>query len=34
MTTRPALPKIIKGILHKEEKDKYNYENLEKSNLH
>jgi hypothetical protein len=28
MTTKPALQKILKGILHKEEKDKCNHEKI------
>jgi hypothetical protein len=31
MTTKPALQKILKGILHREEEDKYSHENIEKN---
>jgi hypothetical protein len=33
-TTRPALQKILKGILHRKEKDKHNQENTGKKNSH
>jgi hypothetical protein len=33
MTNKPALQKIFKGILHTEEEDKCNYENMESRTL-
>jgi hypothetical protein len=29
MTTKPAVEKILKGILHTEKEDNYNHENIE-----
>jgi hypothetical protein len=34
MTTNPALQKILKGILHTEEEDKYNLERMGKNKSH
>jgi hypothetical protein len=33
MTTKSALQKILKGILHTEEQDKFNHENMGKINI-
>jgi hypothetical protein len=34
MTTKPALQKILKGILHTAEKDKHNHENTRKNKFY
>jgi hypothetical protein len=34
MTTKPLLQKILKGILHLEEEDKCNHENIRKNKSH
>jgi hypothetical protein len=34
MTFKPALQKILKEILHTEEEDKGNHENMEKNKSH
>jgi hypothetical protein len=34
VTTKPALKKILKGILSTEQKDRQNHENMGKNKLH
>jgi hypothetical protein len=34
MTTKPALQKILKGILHTEKKDKVDHENIAANKSH
>jgi hypothetical protein len=34
MTTKPALQKTLKGILHTKEEDKHNHENTGKNKSH
>jgi hypothetical protein len=33
MTSKPALQKILKGILYREKEDKFNHKNMGKINL-